>query len=171
MLRWLSFLRRDGDLVPHEEGEYERILVPLKLGLLGDEVLATAIKLAGEHHARIEVLHVVRVPLALPLDADLGDEEAAAGATIAEAKLAAADHGVEIDGKVARSRALGEAIVEEASATGADLVLLGSAPRWRRQSRFFSPTVDYVLRHSPSDVMVVSYPEGVLEEEETMVEA
>jgi basic amino acid/polyamine antiporter, APA family len=41
--------------------------------------------------------------------------------------------------------------------------LLGSSPRWRRQSRFFSPTVDYVLRRAPSEVMVITYPQGVLE--------
>jgi len=46
-----------------------------------------------------------------------------------------------------------------------DLILLGSAPKWRRQSRFFSPTVDYVLRKAPCDVMVVAYPQGVLEED------
>ncbi len=50
----------------------------------------------------------------------------------------------------------------EAAAVGADLILLGSAPRWRRQSRFFSPTVDEVLRRAPCEVMVVTYPEGVL---------
>jgi nucleotide-binding universal stress UspA family protein len=63
-----------------------------------------------------------------------------------------------------RARALGEAIVKEAEAWGADLILLGSAPRWRRQSRFFSPTVDYVLRKAPCEIMVVTYPQGVLEE-------
>ena len=42
---------------------------------------------------------------------------------------------------------------------------MGSAPRWRRQSRFFSPTVDYVLRRAPCEVMVLAYPQGVLEEE------
>jgi len=171
MLRRFRSPKREANLVAHDEGTYERILVPLKLGLVGDEILATAIRLAEEHHARIEVIHVIKVPLDTPLDADLADEERRAAESIAEAKVAAADHGVEIDGKIARARALGEAIVEEASETGADLVLLGSAPRWRRQSRFFSPTVDYVLRHSPADVMVVAYPEGVLEEEETMVKA
>jgi nucleotide-binding universal stress UspA family protein len=45
------------------------------------------------------------------------------------------------------------------------VILLGSAPRWRRQSRFFSPTVDHVLRHANCEVMVVAYPEGVLEDE------
>ena len=48
---------------------------------------------------------------------------------------------------------------------GGDLIILGSAPRWRRQSRFFSPTVDYVLRKASCEVMVIAYPQGVLEDE------
>jgi len=165
------FRRRRGDLVPKPEGVYERILVPLKLGPIGDEVLATAVKLAGEHAARIRVLHVIRVPLDLALDADLADAEESAEAAIAEAKLLAAEHGIEIEANIVRGRALGEAIVEEAWANGADLIVMGSAPRWRRQSRFFSPTVDYVLRRAPCEVMVVAYPQGVLEDEEITVEA
>ena len=43
--------------------------------------------------------------------------------------------------------------------------VLGSAPRWRRQSRFFSPTVEYVLRKAPCEVLVVAFPEGVMEED------
>ena len=54
---------------------------------------------------------------------------------------------------------------EEALEWEADLIILGSSPRWRRQSRFFSPTVDYVLRHAPTEVMVIAYPQGVLEED------
>src|SRR5204863_111733 len=42
-------------------------------------------------------------------------------------------------------------------------IVLGSAPKWRRQSRFFSPTVDYVLRKAPAEVLVVAFPQGVLE--------
>ena len=46
---------------------------------------------------------------------------------------------------------------------------MGSAPRWRTQTRFFSPTVDEVLRTAPCEVMVVTYPEGVLEDERGMM--
>jgi len=64
------------------------------------------------------------------------------------------------------ARGIGEAIVDEATGNGVDLILMGSAPRWRRQSRFFSPTVDEVLRGAPCEVMVVTYPEGVLPDDE-----
>ena len=152
------------DLVPEEEGIYERILVPVKLGQIGEEMLATAIRLAEERGCSVRALHVIKVPLELPLDAELTDEEEKAEASLAEAKLLAAEHGVDVEGEIVRGRAIGEAIVDEASGNGVDLILMGSAPRWRRQSRFFSPTVDYVLRRAPCEVMVVTYPQGVLEE-------
>ena len=59
-----------------------------------------------------------------------------------------AEHGVAVEGRIVRARAIGEAIVDQARDSTADLIVLGSSPRWRRQSRFFSPTVDYVLRHA-----------------------
>jgi nucleotide-binding universal stress UspA family protein len=153
------------DLVPAEEGVYDRILVPVKLGPIGEEMLATAIKLAEERGGSIDALHVIRVPLELPLDAELLDQEERASASLIDAKLLAAEHGVRIEGDTVRARAIGEAIVEKAKEIGADLIVMGSAPRWRRQSRFFSPTVDYVLRKAPCEVMVIAYPQGVLDEE------
>ena len=64
-----------------------------------------------------------------------------------------------------RARAIGRAIVDRARELDADLIVLGSSPRWRRQSRFFSPTVDFVLRHAPCEVLIVAFPQRVLDEE------
>jgi basic amino acid/polyamine antiporter, APA family len=153
-----------GDLVPDLEGTYERILVPMKIGLIGEEVLGTAFRLAEEQGCEVHVLHVIRVPLDLPIDAELLDAEEEAEASLAEARLLAADQGIPIEVHIQRGRAIGEAIVHEAVDHDVDLIVVGSAPRWRRQSRFFSPTVDYVLRKAPCEVMVIAYPQGVLEE-------
>jgi nucleotide-binding universal stress UspA family protein len=147
------------------EAEFSRILVPMKLGEIGEEMVATAVKLAQERGASVEALHVIRVPLDLPLDAELVDEEERAAASLAEAQLLGADHGVVVNGHTVRARAIGQAIVEEAERGGVDLIVLGSSPRWRRQSRFFSPTVDYVLKKAPAEVLIVAFPQGVLEEE------
>jgi basic amino acid/polyamine antiporter, APA family len=154
------------DLVPEPEGEYEQVLVPLKLGPIGEEVLATAIKLMEERHGTICVLHVLGVPFDRALDAPLPAAEALAEASLADAKELAGEHGVELRARMVRARALGEAIVEAAAEESSDVILMGSAPRWRRQSLFFSPTVDYVLRKAPCDVMVIAYPQGVLEEDD-----
>jgi APA family basic amino acid/polyamine antiporter len=152
----------DEQVVP--EAVFSKILVPMKLGEIGEEMVATAVKLAQERGAAVEALYVIRVPLDQPLDSPMYEAEESAAASMAEAAALGADHGVPVVGKTVRARSIGEAIVEAAGKDGVDLIVLGSSPRWRRQSRFFSPTVDYVLRKSPAEVLIVAFPQGSLEE-------
>ncbi len=169
LVRW----KRDAGLLerieaPSEElpeMEISSILVPMKLGLIGEEMVATAVKLAQERGAKVEALHVIRVPLDRSLDSEHGGEDERAALSLDEARLLGEDHGVRVEIETVRARSIGEAIVDEAKRRGADLIVLGSAPRWRRQSRFFSPTVEYVLRKAPCEVLVVAFPEGVMEED------
>jgi APA family basic amino acid/polyamine antiporter len=146
------------------ETQFSRILVPMKLGEIGEEMVATAVKLAQERGAAVDALHVIRVPMELPLDAELAGEEERAAESLLEAQALGEDHHVEVLGHTVRARAIGEAIVQAAAELGTDLIVLGSSPRWRRQSRFFSPTVEYVLRKAPCEVLIVAFPQGVLEE-------
>jgi APA family basic amino acid/polyamine antiporter len=144
--------------------EFARILVPMKLGDIGEEMVATAIALAKESGAEVEAITVVRVPRQYPLEGPLPpDVSARVDASLEEARLLGEDHGVDVRAEVVRARSIGHAIVEEAKTRGVDLIVLGSSPRWRRQSRFFSPTVDFVLRRAPCEVLVVAFPEGVFE--------
>jgi basic amino acid/polyamine antiporter, APA family len=147
------------------ETQFGSILVPMKLGPIGEEMIATAVKLAEDRGAQVEALYVIRVPLDQPLEAELVDQEEAAAASLAEARILGADHGVEVAVDTIRARSIGDAIVSQARERGSDLIVVGSAPRWRRQSRFFSPTVEFVLRKAPCEVLVVAFPEGVMEED------
>jgi APA family basic amino acid/polyamine antiporter len=147
------------------ESAFTSILVPMKLGPIGEEMVATAVKLAQDRRALVEALYVIRVPLDLPLEADLTGKEEAAAASLEEARLLGADHGVDVRVETVRARSIGDAIVSQAERRGNDLIVVGSAPRWRRQSRFFSPTVEFVLRKAPCEVLVVAFPEGVMEED------
>jgi APA family basic amino acid/polyamine antiporter len=153
------------DLVPSAEPDLRRILVPVKPGEIGQEVLATALRLAKGSGGSVRVVNVLKVPMAQPLDADVGEAEREGLDAVQEARETGADQGVAVDGVVLRARSRSEAIVAEAEEIGADLVMMGSSPRWRSQSRFFSPLVDEVLRTAPCEVMVVTYPEGVLDED------
>ncbi|HEU0303562.1 MAG TPA: universal stress protein [Gaiellaceae bacterium] len=151
-----------------ESAALSRILVPMKLGIIGEEMVATAVKLAQERGSDVEALHVVRVPLSRDLDApaDAMEEERAVE-SLEEARLLGEDHGVVVRGSTVHARSIGEAIVRQATSQDVDLIVLGSAPRWRRQSRFFSPTVEYVLQNAPCEVLVVAFPEHVIAEEAT----
>jgi nucleotide-binding universal stress UspA family protein len=144
--------------------EFAKVLVPMKLGEIGEEMVATAVKLAESHSAALEAVHVIRVPLDQPLDASLDEQEKQAVESLAEATSLGSDRGIAVETRSIRARAIGEAIVHEAEESGADLIVLGSSPRWRRQARFFSPTVAYVLRHARAEVLVVAFPQGVFEE-------
>jgi APA family basic amino acid/polyamine antiporter len=158
------------DVQPVEElppgAEFHHILVPMKLGDIGEEMIATAIAIAMDRGATVEALYVVAVPRELPLEAALPEDvEQRARASLEEARLLGEDHGVAVAGETVRARSIGHAIVEEARNRNADLVVLGSSPRWRREARFFSPTVDHVLRHAPCEVLVVAFPEGTFDGE------
>jgi nucleotide-binding universal stress UspA family protein len=165
--RRLRGLRRPREAPPPlpPRADYERILVPMKLGDIGEEMVATAIAIAQDTDAEVQAITVVRVPRRFPLEGDLPPEIGArVDATLEEARGLGEDHDVPVQTDVVRARSIGHAIVEQARARGADLVVLGSSSRWRRQSRFFSPTVDFVLREAPCEVLVVAFPEGVFEE-------
>ena len=136
-----------------------RVLVPMKLGEIGEEMVATAIALAKEQGASVEAITVVQVPRARALDAPLPDDvQARADASVAEARALGEENGVEVNAEAVLARSIGHAIVDEAVRREVDLIVVGSSPRWRRQSRFFSPTVDYVLKHAPCEVLVVAFP-------------
>ena len=136
----------------------------MKLGDIGEEMVATAIAIAKETDAEVQAITVVRVPRRFPLEGDLPPDVAAkVEASLEEARGLGEDHDVPVQTDVVRARSIGHAIVEEARARDADLIVLGSSSRWRRQSRFFSPTVDFVLREAPCEVLVVAFPEGVFE--------
>ncbi|MHB8470170.1 MAG: amino acid permease [Gaiellaceae bacterium] len=146
------------------EATFSRILVPMKLGEIGEEMVATAVKLAQEGDVTVETICVIKVPLDQALDAELYDLEEQAAASLAEAKALGAENGVVVEGRTVRARSIGDAILDAAAESGADLIVLGSSPRWRRQARFFSPTVEYVLRKANAEVLIVAFPQGVLED-------
>ena len=139
------------------------ILVPMKLGEIGEEMMATAVRIAQDRQASVIALNVIEVPLVRQLGEAQPAEEKGAKEALDEARALAEEHGVSVQGRTVHARSIGAAVVEQARELGVDLIVLGSGPRWRRQSRFFSPTVEYVLRKAPCEVMVVAFPEEVLE--------
>jgi nucleotide-binding universal stress UspA family protein len=132
---------------------YRRIVVPLG----GDEEselgVALAAELAPEGGAAITAVVVIEVPAELPLDAHMHDEEALARQALEKANAIAASRGVRLRSRIVRARARGEAIVAEADAAGADLIVVRSARH--SGTALFGKTVDYVLRHADCRVLLI----------------
>ena len=91
--------------------------MPLKLGDIGQEVLATALKSRrGPGGAEVHVVHVVRVPMSLPLDAPDQDEEEDGREALEEAREIAEELGVEVDGPRRAGPVAGAGDLDEAEA-------------------------------------------------------
>jgi nucleotide-binding universal stress UspA family protein len=136
-----------------ERSVYRRIVVPLADD---DDESETGVELAAElapdGGASITAVVVIEVPAALPLDAHMHDEEAAARRALDKAHAIAERRGVSLRERVVRARARGEAIVAEADSAGADLIVLRATPQRRR--KLFRETVFYVLRNASCRVLV-----------------
>jgi basic amino acid/polyamine antiporter, APA family len=136
--------------------EYRTIVVPVVRSAESEEALVAAARLAAERGSRIAILHVLEVPMDKPLDAPLDEVELAGDELLDEAQALVEAYGVRAVTRLVRARTAGRAIVEEAESRTAELVVLG-APRVRiRGGKPFGKTVDFVLRNSPSRVLLVA---------------
>ena len=136
--------------------EYRTIVVPVLRTAESEEALVAAARVADERAARVAILHVIELPLDLPLDVRLPDVEEAADEILDSSAALVESYGVRAVVRLVRARAAGPAIVEEADRRNAELVVLG-APRARvRRGRIFGRTVDYVLKHSRTRVIIAA---------------
>jgi basic amino acid/polyamine antiporter, APA family len=139
--------------------EYRTIVVPVVRTPESEEALVAAARLASERGSRIAIVHVLEVPLHMPLDVDLPQEEDEADALLDDAEALVERYGVPVITRLVRARAAGEAIVAEARNRDAEVVALG-APRKRRfgpeRQAVFGRTVDYVLKAAPTRVLVAA---------------
>jgi APA family basic amino acid/polyamine antiporter len=144
-------------LGPGLEIEYRTIVVPVSRTAESEEALVAAARLAAERGARIAVVRVLEVPLELPLDADLPEEEDEADALLDEARALVESYGVRATPRLVRARRAGPAIVEEAAGRGAELVVVGAPRQTTRRGRpAVSETVDTILKASPARVLIVA---------------
>jgi APA family basic amino acid/polyamine antiporter len=160
--------------------EYGSILVPVFGTSLDDDIVGTAGRLAaeegeeGEGGAVIEALYVVEVPMSLPLDARVPDEQIAqAKRAVARAKEVGEEYaGVVVATAMVRARAAGAAIVSEARRRGVEAIVLGAEPSTRTRggtllggrgeprNRAVGETTRYVLEKAPCRVILTAAPAG-----------
>jgi len=141
--------------VTEHEAEYESVLVALDARHFTPQTIATASKLAARRRRGIHVLVTITVPQALPIDAELPDEDLAARAAIEQARL---QGGRRVTGHVERVRPgqTGRLIVEEARELRAVAIVMALPPR--TGTTLFGKTVETVLADRPCRVIIESEP-------------
>jgi APA family basic amino acid/polyamine antiporter len=137
--------------------EYQTIVVPVLRTPESEEALVAAARLAAERRGVVAAVTVIEVPLELPLDAELPEQEAEANELLDDAQALLESYGVRAVSRLVRSRNAARAIVEEVELRNAELVVVGAPRRGARAGRqIFSKTVDYLLRASPARVLLAA---------------
>lgn len=182
-------LRRERSAV-----EYGSILVPLFGTPLDDDIVQTAGRLAAEedadafdedHGATIEALWIFEVPMSLPIDAALPDEQLKyARAALARAKAVGEEYdGVHVATATVRARRAGHAIVEEAKRRGVQAVVLAAEEpskirggallggRGGPRDNFVGEVTKYVVSKAPCQVILTAPPARDLARTDSSVHA
>jgi len=144
---------------------FRHILVPTDFSRCSDVALELAARLAHDHHATLELVHVIDVA-DLPLDAMIHPPSHPTGISIADHTRALADR--ELANRLARlpvpvqerraATVYGSphrAVLEHAARVGADLVIMGTHGRTGLAHLLVGSVAEKVVRHSPVPVLTI----------------
>ena len=161
------------------KAEYGSILVPVLGRPLDDDIMQTAGRLSaeenedeGEGGAVIEAVWVFEVPMAMPLDARIPDEDLKrARKALQRAKAVGEEYeGVEVATATVRARSTGEGIVREAKRRGVEAIVLAAEEPTRMRGgpllggkrglydTFVGQTTRYVVNKAPCRVILTAPP-------------
>lgn len=144
-----------------EAAAFARILVPLQGGRLSDKMVALACQMARYRHAEITLLYLIEVPLTLPNDAAMPNDERQAAESFVRAKKIGDRYNVAMRTQIHKTRQAGPGVVQFARLGRYDVILMGDAPRRSRGGTEFTRTVEFIFEHAPSEVLVYRpAPEG-----------
>jgi nucleotide-binding universal stress UspA family protein len=136
------------------------ILVPVDGSDAAYNALATVCDIARATKAQVSALHIIEVPRARALDADLPEEAERGEAVLEKAEQLAGDHKMKLHGELLQARQAGPAIVDEAAATSVDAIAIGLGPSGPYGRFQLDEATQYVLEHAACDVWVFRYAEG-----------
>jgi len=136
---------------------YRRIVVCLSASEASARAVGVACTLAAEKNSLLIAIAAIEVPLDVPLDTPDKAVEAAARDAVHTAQANAESYGVRVEGVVLHARDAGEAIVAEATARRAEVVVIAAEwPQVRPHTRL-GRTTDHVLKHAPCRVMLIGH--------------
>jgi nucleotide-binding universal stress UspA family protein len=132
------------------------ILMPY-VGTSADEDLLRAVcRMARSFKAKLSVVHVIEVPMALPLEARTlpGLDEAESALDRAEDIIR--EERAKASVELLQARDAGHAILEEAASRGADLIFMERHRHSKSGVFGLGETVEHVLKHAACPVWVSS---------------
>jgi nucleotide-binding universal stress UspA family protein len=142
-----------------EEEKAKRILVPVKGAPVDDEAMRLAYtyaiaKQGKGRNVAVDVVYVVEVPQALPLDAQLDESIEKGEKALDHAEEVASSMGLQVEAAIIQARSAGAAIVDMAKETDAVIVVMAVDYHKKLGELDLGRTLPYVLKHCPCSVWV-----------------
>ena len=140
---------------------FRRAVIALSGGPSDAAIVRLALEVARPNHAELIAVHVVELDWTQPLDADVAERSEEAQQVLDAAEgIADQLHG-KLESVLVQARDVGAAIVDEAAARGADLLIMGLPYRTKFGGDFaIGRTVPYALKNAPCAVWVLREPRG-----------
>jgi nucleotide-binding universal stress UspA family protein len=140
---------------------FRRAVIALSGSSTDSAIVRLALELGRQSHVELVAVHVVELDWTQPLDADVAERSEAAQRVLDAAEgIAESMHG-KLESVLVQARDVGAAIVDEAAARDADLIILGLPYRTRFGGDFaIGRAVPYAFKNAPCAVWVVREPMG-----------
>ena len=155
------FSRKEGDVAP--ANKLKRILVPVKGAEIDEEAMRLAYtyalaKIGKGRNVAVDVVYVVEVPHALPLNAELSAEMEKGERALDNAEVTAREMGLNVDASILQARSAGSAIVDVARENGAELIVMATSYQKKLGELDLGRTLPYVLKHASCRVWICRAP-------------
>jgi nucleotide-binding universal stress UspA family protein len=140
---------------------FRRAVIALNGGPSDAAIVRLALEVARPNRAELIAVHVVELDWTQPLDADVAERSEEAQQVLDAAEGIADQLHCKIESVLVQARDVGAAIVDEAAARGADLLIMGLSYRTRLGGDFaIGRTIPYALKNAPCAVWVLRQPKG-----------
>jgi nucleotide-binding universal stress UspA family protein len=138
---------------------FRRAVIGLSGGPIDEPMVRLVCELAKASHAELVAVHVVALDWTVPLDADVAERSEEAQRVLDAAEAIAEDNHCTLECVLVQARDVGAAIVDEAAAREADLLVLGLPYKTRFGGEFaMGRAVPYAFKNAPCTVWVVREP-------------
>ncbi|MGB8520945.1 MAG: universal stress protein [Candidatus Tumulicola sp.] len=117
-------------------------------------MMALAVKLARGERSELLAIYVIEVPLTLPPDAEMPDEERAALDALGAAETIANRSNVTLHTEIEKVRSTKEAVLSIAKREKADLIILGSYLEGKYSGARLGGTVQDIAAEAKCDVLI-----------------
>lgn len=138
--------------------EFKRILVSVDGAKTDEDAIELACRLARQSKGKVYVTYVIRLNRTLPLNAEVKPEVDKGEMVLDAAERFAEKCHYDVHTDLLQARAVGPALVNEATERGVDLMIIGVGYNTRFGEFDVGELVPYVMKNAPCRVILLREP-------------